>query len=133
MDVNKRKSPWHDKEKQSCLKVNPKGDIIKVTQSKYGNNVFDNLVFDVNTQLVVGEEKKGKVIPLTLTGIEKCNKHRLKFVIPTNLDEDKDVKDCDEILLDEVKLLMNESKIEEVEEEELEEEKIEEVEEEELE
>jgi hypothetical protein len=70
---------------------------IRVSQSAHGNYVYDGLVIDKGTKMVVGIEKEdGKIGPLTKIGIDKCHQYKLKFAIPINMNDDRIVEEEEE-------------------------------------
>jgi hypothetical protein len=66
-------------------------DTIRLKRSTHGNYVFKGLVVDPLTQVVIGrEEEDGSVAELDENDIEKCNKYRIDFETPTNLDQEEE-------------------------------------------
>lgn len=79
-------------------------------KSQWGNYVYDGLVIDKGTRMVVGEEMEdGTVGQLTRESIEKCHRHRLKFALPLNLntieeasiEEEEDLVQADDVDVEE--------------------------------
>ena len=76
-------------------------DTIRLKRSPHGNFVFKGLVVDPMTQVVVGrEEDDGTVSELNESDIEKCNKYRIDFEPPNNMDiQDNDEEDDNETVI----------------------------------
>lgn len=102
---------------------------IKANKNAQGNYVYDRLVIDKGTKMVVGRElEDGAIGSLRRVDIDKCHQHKLKFAIPLNISEEEKVQENEE---EEVEDEMDGEEEEEVEDEEEVEEEEEEVEEEE--
>jgi len=82
-----------DGKKIENLKPTPKKSV-SVTKSTHGNYVYDGLVIDKGTRMVVGiETETGDIGPLTKIGIDKCHRYKLKFAIPINMNDDRILDD----------------------------------------
>lgn len=76
--------------KQPKSKPKTSASEIRVAQSAHGNYVYDGLVIDKGTRMVVGiETADGKIGPLTKDGIDKCHRYKLKFAIPINMNDNR--------------------------------------------
>jgi len=70
---------------------------IKANKNAQGNYVYDSLVIDKGTKMVVGRElKDGSIGSLRRVDIDKCHQHKLKFAIPINISEEEKVQENEE-------------------------------------
>jgi hypothetical protein len=70
---------------------------IKANKNAQGNYVYDGLVIDKGTKMVVGRElKDGSIGSLRRVDIDKCHQHKLKFAIPINISEEEKVQENEE-------------------------------------
>jgi len=70
---------------------------IKANKNALGNYVYDSLVIDKGTKMVVGRElKDGSIGSLRRVDIDKCHQHKLKFAIPINISEEEKVQENEE-------------------------------------
>ena len=123
-------------EKPVVKTVQTKIEPFKVSKNSFGNHEHTptGLVLDKDTKKIIGTQNpKGHIDPLTDKGIEICNKYKLQYVLPENLntkkatvvegipeEEEEDVGE--EIVEEEEELLEEEEELLEEEEELLEEE-----------
>ena len=70
---------------------------IRVEKNAHGNYVYDSLVIDKGTKMVVGRElEDGKIGQLRRVDIDKCHQHKLQFAIPLNISEEEKVEDIED-------------------------------------
>ncbi len=94
---------------------------IKANKNAKGNYVYDSLVIDKGTKMVIGRElKDGSIGSLRRVDIDKCHQHKLKFAIPINISEEEKVQENEEE--DEDNVEEEDEEVEEEDEEEAEEE-----------
>ena len=71
-----------------------------IKRNKWDNyeHLPTRFVFNPNTKIVFGkQENDGKVSRLTKQDIDLCNQYKFKFMLPSNLNEDEDITDDDEL------------------------------------
>jgi hypothetical protein len=89
---------------------------IKANKNAQGNYVYDSLVIDKGTKMVVGRElENGSIGSLRRVDIDKCHQHKLKFAIPINISEEEKVQENEE---EEIEDNVEDEEDEEVEDEE---------------
>ena len=68
--------------------------------NKFGHviNKETGLVFDVKSNMIIGREDGKNITPLTKDDINLCNKYKLQYQLPLNLndEDDEDVEDVEE-------------------------------------
>ena len=65
---------------------------IKFVRSRFGNHAFEGLVLNTSTELVIGfEQEDGSIRDLTPEDIDLCNKYKLLYEMPENLDAKQDL------------------------------------------
>ena len=72
--------------------VQTKIEPFKVSKNSFGNHehASTGLVLDKDTKKIIGTQNpKGHIDPLTDEGIEICNKYKLQYVLPENLNTKK--------------------------------------------
>lgn len=95
-------------------KIEENKDVIKVVKSPFSNYIlkahFDDitlnkLVMNLTTKNIIGfENENGEVEPLNKNLIEICNKYKIKYKIPLNLNLNND-GEIDEVIVNELEEL----------------------------
>lgn len=71
-----------------------------IKKNKWDNyeHIPTKLVFNPSTKVVFGkQEHDGKVSKLTKQDVDLCNQYKFKYMLPSNLNEDEDITDEDEL------------------------------------
>ena len=59
-------------------------------------NKETGLVFDVKSNMIIGREDGKNITPLTKDDINLCNKYKLQYQLPLNLNDEDDEEDVED-------------------------------------
>lgn len=93
--------PTNTPTKKSIKKIKiAKSELTMSKPNKFGHviNKETGLVFDVKSNMIIGREDGKNITPLTKDDINLCNKYKLQYQLPLNLndEDDEDVEDAED-------------------------------------